>query len=141
MDIREQLILIRGHDQTDAVASFRFSGETCEIVYTRTPDKIYRFQRKNVEVLPLRQFVAPEQVLVSIKGQSIGKVQEILDFGSYYRIAYNGMKHTTFRKSDVQLQTNCLSESQSKEIFQYFKETAAAVSLTCNSDAPYQRQK
>lgn len=133
MDIREQLILIRGHDQTDAVASFRFSGETCEIVYTRTPDKIYRFQRKNVEVLPLRQFVAPEQVLVSIKGQSIGKVQEILDFGSYYRIAYNGMKHTTFRKSDVQLQTNCLSESQSKEIFQYFKETAAAVSLTTES--------
>lgn len=133
MDIREQLILIRGHDQTDAVASFRFSGETCEIVYTRTPDKIYRFQRKNVEVLPLRQFVAPEQVLVSIKGQSIDKVQEILDFGSYYRIAYNGMKHTTFRKSDVQLQTNCLSESQSKEIFQYFKETAAAVSLTTES--------
>ena len=34
MDARKRLIIIKGKDQTDSVASFQFRDGKCEVVYT-----------------------------------------------------------------------------------------------------------
>ena len=44
MDARKHLIIIKGKDQTDSVASFRFHDGKCEVIYTSEPNKVYDFQ-------------------------------------------------------------------------------------------------
>ena len=129
MDAQKYLVIIKGKDQTTSVASFRFRDEKCEVVYTSAPNKIYSFQSGNVEALCLQKQIDPSQVIVTVNGQTISGIDELLDFGSYYRIVCNGKKTLLYHKSEVQLQQNCLTDGKNQETFQYFKETAAAISL------------
>ena len=129
MDARKHLIIIKGKDQTESVASFQFHDGKCEVVYTSAPNKTYSFQISNVEILPLQKKIHPAQVIVTANGQTISEIGELLDFGGYYRIVRNGKKDLSFRRSEVQFQQNCLTDDKNQEAFQYFKETAAAISL------------
>lgn len=133
MDPRKRLIIIKGKGQTDSVASFRFHDERCEVVYTSAPNKTYDFQSGNVEILPLQKKIDPAQVIVTANGQTISGMDELLDFGAYYRIVRSGKKDLSFRRSEVQLRQNCLTDGKNKEAFQYFKETAAAISLVAEN--------
>ena len=133
MDARKQLILIKGKDQTDEVASFRFHDGKCEVVYTSTPNKKYNFQSSNVEILPLQKKIDSAQVIVAVNGQTIREIEELLDFGSHYRIVRKGKKDLSFPRSEVQLRQNCLADGKNREAFQYFKETAAAISLVAEN--------
>ena len=49
MDARKHLIIIKGKDQTDSVASFQFHDGKCEVVYTSAPNKSYSFQRRPIK--------------------------------------------------------------------------------------------
>ena len=133
MDARKHLIIIKGNDQTESVASFRFHDGKCEVVYTSAPNKAYDFQSGNVEILPLQKKIDPAQVIVTADGQTISGIDELLDFGAYYRIIRSGKKDLLFRRSEVQLQQNCLTDGKNQEAFQYFKETAAAISLVAEN--------
>ena len=133
MDARKHLIIIKGKDQTDSVASFQFHDGKCEVVYTSAPNKTYRFQSGNVEILPLQKKIDPAQVIVTANGQTISGIDELLDFSGYYRIVRNGKRDLSFRRSEVQLQQNCLMDGKNQEAFQYFKETAAAISLVAEN--------
>ena len=134
MDARKHLIIIKGKDQTDSVASFQFLGDKCEIAYTSAPNKSYSFQSSNVKILPLQKKIDPAQVIVAANGQTISEIDELLDFGGYYRIVRNGKKDLSFRRNEVQFQQNCLADGKNLEAFQYFKETAAAISLVTEND-------
>ena len=134
MDARKHLIIIKGKDQTDSVASFQFLGDKCEIAYTSAPNKSYSFQSSNVKILPLQKKIDPAQVIVAANGQTISGIDELLDFGGYYRIVRNGKKDLSFRRNEVQFQQNCLADGKNLEAFQYFKETAAAISLVTEND-------
>lgn len=103
MDARKHLIVIKGKDQTDSVASFRFHDGKCEVIYTSAPNKVYDFQSGNVEILPLQKIIDPAQVIVTANGQTISGIDELLDFGAYYRIIRSGKKDLLFRRSEVQL--------------------------------------
>ena len=97
MDARKHLIIIKGKDQTDSVSSFQFHDGKCEVVYTSAPNKSYSFQSSNVEILPLKKKIDPAQVIVTANGQTISEIDELLDFGGYYRIVRNGKKDLSFR--------------------------------------------
>ena len=129
MDARKHLIIIKGKDQTDSVANFQFRNGKCEVVYTSAPNKTYSFQSGNVEILPLQKKIDPAQVIVTANGQTISGIDELLDFGGYYRIVRDGKKDLSFCRNEVQFQQNCLTDGKNQEAFQYFKETAAAISL------------
>ena len=133
MDARKHLIIIKGKDQTDSVASFQFHDGKCEVVYTNAPNKTYSFQSGNVEILPLKKKIDHAQVIVTANGQTISEIDKLLDFGGYYRIVRNGKKDLSFRRSEVQFQQNCLTDGKNQEVFQYFKETAAAISLVAKN--------
>ena len=133
MDARKHLIIIKGKDQTDSVSSFQFHDGKCEVVYTSAPNKTYSFQSSNVEIVSLQKEINPAQVIVTANGQTISGIDELLDFGGYYRIVRNGKKDLSFRRSEVQFQQNCLAEGKNQEAFQYFKETAAAISLVAEN--------
>ena len=112
MDARKHLIIIKGKDQTDSVASFQFHDGKCEVVYTSAPNKTYSFQSSNVEILPLKKKIDPAQVIVTINGKTIREIDELLDFGGYYRIVRNGKRDLSFYRSEVQFQQNCLADGK-----------------------------
>ena len=104
MDARKRLIIIKGKDQTDSVASLQFHDGKCEVVYTSALNKTYSFQSSNVEILPLKKKIDPARVIVTVNGQTISGIGEILDFSGYYRIVRNGKRDLSFRRSEVQFQ-------------------------------------
>ena len=133
MDARDRLIIIKGKDRTDSVSSFQFHDGKCEVIYTSAPNKTYSFQRSNVEILPLQKKINPTEVIVTANGKTINGIDELLDFGGYYRIVRNGKKDLSFRRCEVQFQQNCLTDGKNQDAFQYFKETAAAISLVAEN--------
>lgn len=131
MDEENYLILINGQDQTDVVSSFRFEGEFCEIVYTRS-SKSYHYRRDKVRILKLQQCLNPAEWIVETKNGYLIELEKILDFGTYYRFVQVGKKSVSYPKEEVSLKKNCLTEQEVQTVFSYFKETAEVVGLTTN---------
>lgn len=128
MDREKCLILINGQDKTDSVEDFRPCGDACDVVYTSSP-KVYHYQGGKVKILALRQRIDPAGLIVTVKGVRMAQVDEILDFGSFYRVIRTGKKALSYPREDVEIQRNCLAGDKQKSVFNYFKETAEAVSL------------
>lgn len=128
MDTQKQLIIINGKDKTDSVVSLQFLGGKCNITYQSSP-RVYSYNRDKVQILPVLQVIEPGNVIFKGKGRIYTDISEILDFGEFYRIKRNDRKELSFHKSEVEMVRNCLSDKKSRELFEYFKKTASAVSL------------
>ncbi len=117
-------------DKTASVASYQFCGDTCEIRYTSAPAKPYPYARSRVQVLDLQQTLTGREYLVFVDGMQVSDIEKILDFGAWVQLQYSNKQDCSYPKIRVLLQKNCLADADSQNIFQYFSETAAAVSLT-----------
>lgn len=141
----QYLILINGQDKTDSVASFRFQDGMCEVIYANSP-KPYRYHAEKVQLLKVQNRIDPSQFIITVDGNPLSQVDVILDFGPFYRFLRTGKKALTYPKGQVELQKNCLTNQKQVGIFEYFKETAAAVSLVTEGglnilSAQYERIK
>ena len=132
MDAQKQLIIVTGKDKTDAIVSYRFIGGKCNIVYSNS-DRILSYNRSNVRIMKLQKTIDPKTVIFKAKGVTIANIDQILDFGEFYRVVKTGKKCSSYKKSDVQIVNNCLADVQSSSLFEYFKATAAAVSLVSDN--------
>lgn len=128
MDSKKYMLLVNGQDKTDSVASFRFQDGMCELVYTSSP-KTYRYHAEKVQLLKVQSRIDPSEFIITAGGNALPQIDEILDFGPFYRFFRAGKKTLTYSKSQVELQKNCLADQKQAGVFGYFKETAAAVSL------------
>ena len=122
------MLLVNGQDKTDSVASFRFQNGMCEVIYANSP-KSYRYHAEKVQLLKVQNRIDPSQVIITVDGNPLSQVDMILDFGPFYRFLRTGKKALTYSKGQVELQENCLTNQKQADVFEYFKETAAAVSL------------
>ena len=145
MDQEKYLILINGQDKTDAIASFRMEGQYCEIIYANS-SKAYHYRRDKVQILELQQRLNPDDWIVEAGNRSLNDLDEILDYGSWYRFVRAGQKTISCPKADVLFHRNCLTDQRVQSLFAYFKETAGAVGLTVDNgvnllSAQYERCK
>ena len=145
MDSQKYMLLINGQDKTDSVASFRFQDSMCEVVYATSP-KTYRYRAEKVQLLKVQSRIDPSQFIITVDGNPLSQVDEILDFGPFYRFLRTGKTALTYPKSQVELQKNCLTNQKQAGVFGYFKETAEAVSLVAEGglnilSAQYERTK
>lgn len=128
----QYLILINSQDKTDSVASFRFQNGMCEVVFNSSP-KLYRYRAEKVQLLKVQSRINPSEFIITVDGNPLRQVDEILDFGYFYRFLRSGKKALTYPKAQVELQKNCLAEKKQKGIFDYFKETAETISLVAEN--------
>ena len=145
MDGKKYMLLINGQDKTDSVASFRFQDGMCEVVYNSSP-KLYHYRAEKVQLLKVQSRIDSSQFIITVDGNPFSQVDEILDFGPFYRFLRTGKTALTYPKSQVELQKNCLTNQKQASVFEYFKETAAAVSLVAEGglnilSAQYERIK
>lgn len=132
MDSEKYLLLVNGQDKTDPVASFRFQDGMYQVVYNSSP-KPYRYRAEKVQPLKVQRRINPSEFIITVDGDPLQQVEEILDFSLSYRVLRSGEKALTYPKAQVELQKNCLAEKKQKGIFDYFKETAEVVSLVAEN--------
>ena len=145
MDSKNYMLLINGQDKTDSVASFSFQDDMCEVVYVSSP-KPYRYRAEKVQLLEVQSRIEPSQFIVAVNGNPLSQIDEILNFGPFYRFLRAGKNTLTYPKGQVEFQKNCLTNRKQADAFAYFKETAAAVSLVAEGglnilSAQYERIK
>lgn len=145
MESDEYLVLVNGKDRTDSVAHFHYQGGLCEIVYNSSP-KPYRYRAEKISLLKLQKRIKPVEFIITVNGHSVPDVDEILDFGLYYRFLRSGKKALTYSKSQVDFRKNSLADPVQKTTFDYFRETATAISLISENglnilSAQYERVK
>ena len=145
MDSRKYMLLVNGQDKTDSVASFRFQDGMCEVVYASSP-KHYHYHAEKVQLLKVQSRINPSEFIITVDRNPFSQVDVILDFGPFYRFLRTGKKALTYPKGQVELQKNCLKDQKQAGVFEYFKETVAAVSLVTEGglnilSAQYERIK
>lgn len=128
MDASKQLIIVKGKDKTDSIVSFQPRGSNFDVVYDNAP-RVYSYNAGHIRVLKLKQLIDPKVVIFKHKGVTIANIDEIHDFGEFYRVIRSGKKDLSCKQIDVEISENCLSDATCGELFQYFKDTAAAISL------------
>ena len=128
MDTSRHLILINGEDKTDSIVSCQPHGNKCDVVYNNST-RTYSYNSCNVRIIKLKREIDPQTVIFKYKGITINNIEKIHDFGEFYRVIRSGKKELSCKRLDVEILNNCLADTHSGELFQYFKESAAAISL------------
>lgn len=128
MDTQKELLIVNGKDKSNSVASFRFCGGKCNIVYKNSP-KVYSYNSSNVQVLALQKVIDPSVVVVQKDGKTISGITGLYDFGEYIKITCSGKKDVSYPKNDVEIDGNCLADQRTKGIMAYFREIANAIGL------------
>ena len=82
MDNKKYMLLVNGQDKTDSVASFYFQDGMCEVVYTSSP-KSYRYHAGKVRLLKVQNHITPSEFIITVDGNPLSQVDEILDFGPF----------------------------------------------------------
>lgn len=131
MDAHKQLLIANGEDKTDSVVAYRFEGGKCYIQYSNA-SKVYSYNSYNVQILKLCGKIDPEKVIVVARGRQVVEIEEILDFGDFYRLVRKDKKDLSYHCSEIEFLHNCLIDTNTGNLFDYFKETAEAISLTTN---------
>ena len=111
MDSKKYMLLINGQDKTDSVASFRFQDGMCDVVYSSAP-KPYHYRAEKVQLLKVQSRIDPSQFIITVDGNPLSQVDEILDFGPFYRFLRTGKRALTYPKGQVELQKNCLTNQK-----------------------------
>ena len=128
MDASKQLIIVNGKDKTEAIVSVKFHGKKCDITFDNS-SRVYSYNSNNVRIIKLKQTIDPNTIIFKYKGSVINDIEQVRDFGEFYRVVRAGKKELSCKRADVQISKNCLAEAKSNELFQYFKDTATAISL------------
>lgn len=132
MDAHKQLLIANGEDKTDSVISFQFEGGKCHVQYSNA-SKVYSYNANNVQILKLQRKIDPQSVIVIVKDRQIIEIEEILDFGQFYRIVRKDRKDLSCYYTEIKFLHNCLSDKRAGILFDYFKETAETVSLVTDN--------
>lgn len=128
MDSSKQIIVVNGKDKTESIVSLQYHGSKCDVVFDNS-SRVYSYNSSNVRITKLKQTIDPNAIIFKYKGSIIADIEQVRDFGEFYRVVRAGKKELSCKRTDVQISQNCLAEAESKELFQYFKDTATAVSL------------
>ena len=97
MNSNKQIIVVNGKDRTDSIESYQFTGGKCNVVYSNSP-RVYSYIRDNVRILKLVRTIDPKPVVFKAKGITISSIDEILDYGEFYRVVRTGRKELSFAR-------------------------------------------
>ena len=129
MNPEKQLILINGKDKTDSVSTLSYTGDgKCQVCFEGS-SKVYSYNSYNIQILKPVGLIDPSSVIVFVKGNSWNNLEKILDFGEFYRFYYDGKWSASYPRRDVRIVQDCLTDEKARSLFEYFKDTAAAVGI------------
>jgi len=124
----DALVIIDGKDRSDDVASCDYRSGRYDVVF-RNKSQVYSYNASKIRILKLVQQIDPQSVVCKLKGKVIADIKQIRHFGEFFRIVRGNGTCISYHKSDIEIVKNCLYDTKRRELFDYFKATAKALSL------------
>ena len=133
MNIDNNLILIKGEDQTASVESWRFdqSKPIVYITYTNKNGhlKEYPYNASNVQFLKDPKVVTLDERIALKNGSPLSGATQLQVFGRYCRIVYKTGYREIVSSSSVQVVESALQVKKAKDCFEYMKQIADKTGL------------
>lgn len=129
MNEYENLIFIKGKEQTGKVNSCVFQEGKCQIQFTSSFQS-YSYWPNNVRWYKSPQEIDARAFQVEVAGEIIFGATKIFIFNNQYVCTFSAKGYKRcFPINEVHFLKSCLCESQSAQIFDYLKSIAKATSL------------
>lgn len=135
ISLKNNLILVKGRDQTADIERWEYDSGYIIITYIRGSQP-YRFNSSNVSFYKDPKKLSPADYMVLKDGQSLANVVRIQQFEKHVRIFYKSGYHETFRIEEISLMPSCLREVVTNDRFAYFRELSHVDTLLGNDGQP-----
>lgn len=133
MDFRNQLVLIKGKDKTDAIAYLKLTVDKYLVRYSNSA-RPYTYRASDVRILKCRGTLDPQNVLIYENNQLLPNVTEIQDFGSWVRIFCGNKRPRSYQKRELFFEHNALTDKNARDCIAYFRQIADLISLRTEDD-------
>lgn len=128
MNIQNNLILVKGEDKTDNIASCNYLNGKYQITFSNSP-KIFNYDHLNVKWLRNPQSINTNIVKISKNGVAFFSILEILQFENFWRICYDNGNSRVYDTKELTIEVNVLSNQQANNCLDYFKQIAEKISI------------
>jgi DNA polymerase III delta prime subunit len=129
---RQNLIIIKGKDRTDQI--LRIAQEAERMVVTYKSGKSYGYARGNVEWLANPQRIPTEHCRVSVGGDLLYDIEDVLHFKNRVKIFFSSGDSRCCLFSELSVQRMKSSNGRNPDVLAYFRELAETSALRTNED-------
>lgn len=134
MNIKHNLILIKGKIKTSEIMSCEYNNKTQKWDVTFNNGKTYSYANENVEKLTEPESLNPNMYRISREGRAFFDIKEIYVFKSrqglyWWHICFGNGREGDYPKSDLDITESCLMQSQSANVFEYIKQIAGLITF------------
>ena len=129
---RQNLIIIKGKDRTDQILRIAQKAECMVVTYKS--GKSYGYARGNVEWLANPQRIPTEHCRVSVGGDWLFDIEEVLHFKNRVKIFFSSGDSRCCLFSELYVQRMNSSNGRNPDVLAYFRELAETSALRTNED-------
>lgn len=128
MNTRENMIIIKGEIKTYEINYCRYNKLSQKVDVKFNNGKIYSYACSNVEWLQNPQVINPNMFQVTREGRTFFNIEAIYEFRStttvYWHICFGDGSERGYKRDDLHIVESCLSQKQSRNVFEYIKQIA-----------------
>lgn len=128
LDTNKYLIILKGKDKTKDIHWLEYDGARCKVTY-KGSEKQYYYAKKDVQWLKAKNQLDIRGYIVYVDGVPDYSVVDVIDFGEYYRLLRENGTDASYRYEQITFYQNSPQNNTSQKIYNYFKNTAEAISL------------
>ena len=130
MNLRQNMIIANGKIITTDVVFCKYNPQTHKYDIEFKTGKTYSYGYHNVKWLKDPESIDPSCFKIKHHGKDLFGISEILIFGAHYwHVCFQSGKEKDYERESLQIETSCLNDSTSKNVFDYLKQLAEHISL------------
>ncbi len=126
MNIRYNMVIIKGEIKTPDIISCMYNPSTKKMDVKFNNGKTYSYAYSNVEWLKDPQVLNPNMYRISRDGREFFDIRALHVFEgtyeSYLHICFGDGSERDYRRSELNIEESCLTQSQSSNVFEYIKQ-------------------
>ncbi len=127
MNLDENLILIKGQNKTGEISDLNYKNDRIFITYKN--GRTYPYRPSNVVFLKKQRDIDISNSIVFRNNQQLSNVAQLQDFGQLLRIVFKSGYTELCKPYEIKITASCLTDTKSKNVFEYLRHIAHAVSL------------
>lgn len=136
LNIEKHLILVKDEDKTEQIEYCKYVDGKWSVTYHKN-SKVYKYNYLNVVWHRSPRVINHETFIVYESNQPLSGIVKILDFGDYVRILFKSGYKKVYKRSNIIIEENCLSNKNAFNCFEYLKKLADHTSIKTEDDISF----
>lgn len=132
LNIEKFLVLIKGEDRTESVATCLHKDDKWQVGFTM--GKTYTYHSHSVQLLIDPVSYEPAATVVYRNNQPLTGIEKIFDFGDYIRLCFVSGYKKVYSRAEITLEQSFINNPRAHNIFEYLKLVSEKVSITNDED-------